>query len=243
MKKFSFFLGLLGVMLTSRVEAQGVPVKSGDFSVQVSAKEQSQLAAPMNGRLDTFPFHDGDVFHKGAILAHYHCDMQKAQLEKANAMVIKTQQLYRLHVKARQLEQYSLASEYEAKANLDMALADVEAARTSVNDCVVSAPYDGVVGSVSVHNYQFTQIGTPLLEILSLSNVEVSAMIPTRELPMVKDKTLTVHINETGKDYPVSFTRISGKFDPVSRTVRVYGVFSGDSHDIRPGMTGAVTVH
>lgn len=210
-------------------------------TAQIVAKDQTVIGAPMNGRLEAFPFRDGDSFHKGDVLAKYRCASQNAQLEKAKAEKAKAMGILSIQNQMKNMGQYSKADIISAHADLGLAKSDEDMASASISDCTVLAPYDGIVAGTNVHNYQFTQLGSPLIDIVNTSNYEISMIVKSKLLSKL-GKTFNVNIKELNKTYGAHYTRTSGRFDPVSQTVRVYGEFDENHSDIRPGMTGEVDI-
>ena len=47
-------------------------------------------------------------------------------------------------------------------------------------------------------------------------------------------------LNETNKSYQAEITRLGGKVDPVSQTIKVYGRIIDKAAELLPGMSGAV---
>ena len=51
-----------------------------------------------------------------------------------------------------------------------------------------------------------------------------------------------IKLDETGKSYPAKITRVNGKIDPVSQTIKVAAVIDGEFKDIAPGMSGVLVI-
>jgi hypothetical protein len=49
-----------------------------------------------------------------------------------------------------------------------------------------------------------------------------------------------VQIEENGKTYPVRVTRLGGRVDPVSQSIKVIGEITEDAPELMPGMSGRV---
>lgn len=208
-------------------------------SVQVTAPMSAQISASMSGQLEKFPFRDGDHFHKGDVLAEFRCGQQKATLAHARAEYIKRRGLLDVQNKMKALGQWSVSDLQSAAADERAANADLEMATAVVAQCTVEAPFDGRVSNTMVHNYQYLSPGTPMLEILDDTSLELSMIVPSMELRNLAPGTpFRIHILETDATYPATITRISGKVDPVSKTIKVYGKLVRPAPDLLPGMTG-----
>ncbi|AQU89171.1 efflux transporter periplasmic adaptor subunit [Komagataeibacter nataicola] len=208
-------------------------------SVQVTTPMSAQISASMSGQLEKFPFRDGDHFHKGDVLAAFRCGQQKATLAHAHAEYIKRRGLLDVQNKMKALGQWSVSDLRSAAADEQAASADLEMASAVVAQCVIEAPFDGRVSNTMVHNYQYLSAGTPMLEILDDISLELSMIVSSMELRHLQPGTpFRVHILETDATYPATVSRVSGKVDPVSKTIKVYGKLTQAAPDLLPGMTG-----
>ncbi len=209
------------------------------ISVQVVAKVSSQIGAPMGGRLIQFPLNDGDHFSAGDVLARFHCEQQEAQLARARSELQKRRGILDTNKRLRQLGTWSQVEFQTAAAEVSTATADADLARINVEACTVTAPFSGRVAGVEAHNFQFVVPGAPLLDILDDRDLQLELVVPSRWLSwLAPGAPFTVHVAETGLDYPAQITRTSGRVEPVSRTIKVYGVLRGPADRLLPGMSG-----
>ncbi|MBB2170159.1 efflux RND transporter periplasmic adaptor subunit [Gluconacetobacter aggeris] len=229
---------LLSAALTAPPSGDGQPVAHGP-AVQVSTPVSAQISATMSGQLTEFPFRDGDRFHVGDVLARFQCGQQKATLAHARAEHIKRKGLLEVQNRMKALGQWSVSDLQSAAADAQAAEADLEMATAVVAQCTIVAPFNGRVSNVLVHNYQYLSPGTPMLDILDDSSLELSMIVSSMELRQLRpDTPFKVWIHETGRTYDAVVTRLSGKVDPVSKTIKVYGRLVQPAPDLLPGMTG-----
>jgi len=223
-------------------EENVLPSVSSDkplYTVQVLAVRSAKISAPMAGRLTSLPLRDGDSFHKGDLLVGFDCLLAKSQQAHAKAEVQKYRALVETQNNLRQLQSWSVSDYRTTKADLAAAEADLGVAQATLLNCTVNAPFDGKVSELPVHQDQFVTVGNPLISIVDSSELEISFLIPARLLASHPIGThFHVTIDETGKKYDAVLSRISGAADPVSRTIRVYGIISSAHDDLFPGMTG-----
>jgi len=210
-----------------------------DVRVQLVASTIATIGAPMPGRLTQFPLHDGDRFKQGQVLARFDCGEKEAALAHARAVLESRKSVNESKQRLRALGTSSEVEYKVAAADEKQAAADVEAAQTLVGNCVVVAPFSGRVSAVYTHNYQYLQTGAPLLEVLSDKSLELEMIVPSLWLSWLKPGSpLKVSIDETGKTYPATLARLSGKVDAVSRSVKVYGRIDNPPDTLLPGMSG-----
>jgi membrane fusion protein (multidrug efflux system) len=207
--------------------------------VQVTARSTATIAASMAGQLVEFPAADGDAIKKDQVLARFNCAQQEAAAARAHAEMVKREDLLSTQKSLKALNAYSRSDYVVAQNDVEVAKADLGLAQTAVDNCTIRAPFDGRVANAPVRNYQFVQAGSPLLDIVDDRDLELEFVVPSIWLAWLKIGAVeTVQITETQKTYDSKITRISGKVDAASQTIKIYGRIDGDTSDLLPGMSG-----
>lgn len=68
-------------------------------------------------------------------------------------------------------------------------------------------------------------------------------IVPSRWLVWLKpDYPFHVEIDETGKTYPARVTRLGGRVDAVSQSIRVFGEITSPAPELMAGMSGKVDI-
>lgn len=210
-----------------------------DIRVQVVPHTYATIAAPMAGRLSEFPLRDGDRFDQGQVIARFVCAEQEGALARAKAMLEEKRQVLATNSQLRNLGTSSGLEYRVALAQVAEATAEVQIQTAVVENCVVRAPFSGRVSGVSVHAQEFVSVGAPLLDILDDSSLELELIVPSRWLTWLQPGTpFTVAIDETGKSYRASITRLSGKVDAVSQSIKAYAKLMDPAPDLLAGMSG-----
>jgi hypothetical protein len=81
------------------------------------------------------------------------------------------------------------------------------------------------------------------MEILDNSALELEFIVPSKWSPwLVKGYKFNIKLDETGKTYPAEITRINGKIDSVSQTIKVAAVINGKFAELSPGMSGVIVM-
>jgi RND family efflux transporter MFP subunit len=213
-----------------------------DIRVQVVARTSATISAPMSGQLAEFPLRDGDRFEQSAVLARFVCAEQEGTLAHARALLEEKRQVLSTNHKLRDLGTGSGLEYHVAAAQVDEASADVQTATAVVASCTVKAPFAGRVGSISARPYQYLGVGAPLLDILEDRNLELELIVPSRWMVWLKPGTeFSVAIDETGHIYQAELTRLSGKVDAVSQSIKAYGKLDTAAPDLLAGMSGRAT--
>jgi len=210
-----------------------------DIRVQVVAETSATIGAPMAGRLTQFPLKDGERFSQGQVLARFFCAEKDGALGHARALLEGKRQVFSSKQKLHNLGSSSEVEFEVAQAEVQEAAADVQTAQAMVDSCVVAAPFAGRVSGIFTHNFQFVGTGAPLLEILSDKDLDLELIVPSLWLTWLKPGVpFDVAIDETGKTYSAKITRLSGKVDAVSRSIKIYGKIDNPADTLLPGMSG-----
>jgi len=57
-----------------------------------------------------------------------------------------------------------------------------------------------------------------------------------------RDYEFQVRVDELGRNFSARITRLSGRVDPVSQSIRVFGEITDPSADLIAGMSGRATI-
>ena len=239
-------LGALSLALASGAAGQNgagngasAAAATQQVGVQVTARATAVIAAPMAGQLVEFPAADGDSVKEGDVLVRFICAQQDAMLARAKAELVKRQELLKTQQALKALNAYSKADFATAQNDVGVATADVAVAQTAVDNCIIKAPFSGRVASTSVRNHQFVQAGAPLLDVVDDRDLELEFIVPSLWLAWLKPGApVRMHVSETQQDYDGKITRVSGKVDAASQTIKIYGRIEGDTAALLPGMSG-----
>jgi membrane fusion protein (multidrug efflux system) len=221
--------------------ALGAPADDSahEIRVQVVAENSATIGAPMAGRLIQFPLHDGEKFTQGQVLAKFYCAEKEGALAHAKALLEGRREVFASKQKLHNLGTSSEIEYKVAEADAAEAAADVTTAQAVTDSCVVTAPFAGRVAATFTHNFQFLATGAPLIEILNDKDLELDMILPSQWMAWLKPGTpFQVTVDETGKSFGGHLTRLSGKVDAVSRSVKVYGQIDRPDDSLLPGMSG-----
>jgi multidrug resistance efflux pump len=130
-----------------------------------------------------------------------------------------------------------------ARAEVEKAKADLDIADAAASKCQIAAPFNGTTVEQKAQQFQYATPGQPLLEILDDRSLEIELIAPSRGLAWLKPGyAFQLHIEETDKTYPAEITRVGGRVDPVSQTVKVFGEIRGDAPELTAGMSGRANI-
>jgi RND family efflux transporter MFP subunit len=219
------------------------PAPVREIRAQLTAVDTAVISAELAGKIELLPFKDGERFKAGDVLAALDCAVHRARLAKAEAALDRTTKKLRTSQRLGEMKSVGALEVDLAAAEQAEAAAEVRFGRATVERCTIKTPYDGRVVASPAKRFQYIGEGQPLIEIVGEGAFEIELLLPSRWLSFVKPGyRFDVEIDETGKAYPVEVTRISGRVDPVSQSVRVYAAPTAKFPELLPGMSGRAKI-
>jgi membrane fusion protein (multidrug efflux system) len=214
-----------------------------EIRAQLTPLHYTTLSSEMAGRIDKITTRVGDHFRQGDVLVTFDCAVPRAQVAHAQAVLTQDEKTYEINrrlVALKSMEQ--LAFDVSA-AEVLKAKADLVAAEAVASKCSITAPFAGVTAEQKAREFQYTMPGQPLLDILDDHTLELELIAPSRWLGWLKPGyAFQVKIDQTEKTYPARVTRLGGRVDPVSQSIKVIGEITGETTDLSAGMSGRATV-
>jgi RND family efflux transporter MFP subunit len=215
-----------------------------DIRAQLSAVTYNSVASELNARISELPFKEGQAFKVGQVLVVFDCTTQQAQFQKTKAVLSIADRNYQTNKKLLALDSVGRVEYENSYSEFLKAKAENDELAAVLARCNVLAPYSGLVVEQKVRPQQFVQAGQPLIDILDKGALELEFVAPSKWSPwLVEGYKFEIKIDETGKSYPAKITRVNGKIDPVSQTIKVAAVIAGEFKEISPGMSGVLVIN
>jgi RND family efflux transporter MFP subunit len=218
-------------------------------AASVESLSDSRISAELNATIKTIPVRVGDIVAPGDILVQLDCsdyelraDELTARLEAGTARAgFARQQLQR----ARKLESSRTMSQEvldQREAELVSLAAEAAAQQALLNQinhergkCTLRAPFKAVVLERLAHTGEYAMPATPLVRILAIEQLEVSAAVISGDAAGLENAA-TILFRYDGHDYPVRLRTLTPVIDPQTRTRQARLLFSGAS--ALPGAAG-----
>lgn len=215
------------------------------------AIQQVDVGFQVSGSLVDLPINSGEIVKKGQAIARLDprdyqntLDARTADYLNAKTNLERQQKLF--------------ASATIPKSKLDDAVAAFKVTEASKQiaekarqDCILKAPFDGVIAKRYVDNYQTVAQGQPVVSLQDLSNLEVEVDFPewlvAKARGMAKGSKATAEYDSLpGKIIALKVREFAAEADPQTRTfpVRFNMLHNPDTNhvNILPGMTATVTI-
>lgn len=225
------------------VAESGAGQNGQDIRAQLSAVNYTTIAAELAARIQELPFKEGQTFKKGQTIVVFDCVTQQAQYQKSKAALTIAERNYRTNKQLLALGSVGRVTFENSESEYHKAKAENDELAAVVARCNILAPYDGLIVEQKVRAQQFVQIGQPILDILDNSALELEFVAPSKwSAWLVEGYRFNIRLDETGKEYPARITRVNGKIDPVSQTIKAAAVIDGDFKELSPGMSGVLVI-
>jgi RND family efflux transporter MFP subunit len=246
---FGSTIGLAAALCAGAATAQNsafpAPSSGGiapEIRAQLTPRQYTTLSSEMAGRIDRIATRVGESFQKDDVLIEFDCALQRAQVARARAVQVQADRTYTIDLRLVALKSMGQLELDIAAAEVQKAKADVAAAEAVASKCSIAAPFAGVTVEQKAREFQYTTPGQALLDILDNRNLEVELIAPSRWLSWLKPGYgFQIRVEENDKSYPAKVTRLGGRVDPVSQSIKVIGVISGDAPELTAGMSGRAT--
>ncbi len=231
---------LLGGCLTLAAAPVFGQADSSAARAQVTAVEQTLLAAPRAGRLQSVAPLVGDSVTRGETLITFDCRMERAELAAAQA---RKKAATAQHAVNQRLAKFDNVSNLEVRlseASLEEAGAELERVRAQNEDCAITAPFSAEITERQVQPYQYVRQGDPMLALTNLQHLQIEVVIPAAWLDRVEPGTpMTFVTDATQYRVPAAISRIVDRVDPVSQTIKVIATPNqATDRFLKPGMSG-----
>lgn len=232
------------------IPVEAMRAKSGSLLRRVStvgnlvAIQSVTLRPEVTGKIAKIYFQEGENVKQSDPLFKIEDSTYKVQLKEAQARLGLYKEEYNRAVTLLAKNFGSLAARDKALSEMQVAEANVEAAKIKLDNTVVKAPFDGVMGLSNVSVGAFVSESVELANIVDLDPINVDFSIPESYLPYVQVGDI---VDVTIEDYdilPVEATikAIAPEINEATRTVTIRAQMSNKELFYRPGEFARVLV-
>lgn len=225
--------------------ADSLPPLGGaaEIRAQLTPRNYTTLSSETSARIDRIATRVGQHFKQGDLLIAFDCLTQRAQVARARAVATQAEKAAAINQRLASLKSIGQLELDVSRAEVEKSKAELAIADAAASKCEITAPFSGITAEQKAQEFQYATPGQPLLEVLDDRSLEVELIAPSRWLSWLKPGYgFAVHIEETDKTYPAVITRIGGRVDPVSQTIKVFGEIRGDAAELMAGMSGRANI-
>ncbi|MGK0297108.1 MAG: RND family efflux transporter MFP subunit [Gammaproteobacteria bacterium] len=227
----------IGVRVSLLSEIATHPLKSAPASVL--SLNDAVISAEISSRVVDIPVRVGDIVNKGDKLVGLDCvnyDLAVNQISSSiESLKIRADLAQKQLTRTESLRQNDTVSEDALDQRIvDLAvlesetkstLAALNMAKVDQNQCMVISPFRAVLTARISAVGQFAGLGMPLVSILDIENVEVSAQISTTEMSQLL-VTNELYFSNTEEKFPVVIRTVLPVINHETRNQEVRLLFS-----------------
>ena len=217
---------------------------------QIEAVHKATIKAETSGRIAQIYFDVDDIVSKGAVIARFRNNRQKAELDlavagldEAKAELNRSQSdyqrvkdLYEKKLVALSALDKASADLKSAQARLDAAQARVKKAEVEYEYTVIRAPYAGIVTQRHVEVGEAVNPGSPLFSGLSLDVLRAIVDVPQSYVEQVRSRKKAFIYLEDGRQLSSEKLTVFPYADEQSHTFRVRVELPRGVEGLYPGM-------
>ena len=208
----------------------------------INALTEATVAVDYAARIKKLPVLEGQAFKIGQVLIVFDCRKYIAEVSAMRAAAHAQELIVTNNRKL--LARGAIGSnEVEvSQAELEKARADVMALQARTGSCDFKAPFNGRMVERIAQEYESPAANQPLIKIVDTTRLEIEAIVPSKWLGWLKSgSTFSFVVDETGETLEAKVVRMGAMVDPVSQTIKAYGVLIQNSSSVLPGMSGTAT--
>ena len=197
------------VRVVSIETTAGVGARSYVGTVRPS--KSAVLSCGYPGTLVMMAVSEGDPVRKGDTIAVVESQTVKSTWQMAHATLRQAEDGYERLTQVHGTGSVADVKMVEIQTQLSKARAGAEAADKALEDCIVKAPFDGVVGEVFAEEGVDVSPAEPVVRLLDISAVEVEISVPEGEIssfakgdaalvtvPALADRTFAARLGTKG---------------------------------------------
>jgi len=227
-----------------KVQAVVAPVQPQTLTERIrlvgtlQARDVVDVVSEINAVVTALTIHEGQPVAAGDVLARMDDRQRSARVQEMDARLILSRTNFQRGRELRDSETISNQEFDRLQAEHQIAEAAATLARAELDDAVIKAPFDGIVGERYVSVGQYVTAGERLTTLVRNDPLEVAFHVPERFLSELLDGQ---RIELSTAAYPdETFTGevfyIAPYVDEQSRTIRVKAAVPNGDERLRPGM-------
>ena len=188
------------------------------------ANNSAMITSSVTERVTSLPVEDGAVVSKGNVIAILNDTAERASVSEA-------QQAYNRYQK---LADMNIAS----KARQEQELARLEMANAALDERVIRAPFDGVLGIINVHVGDMLMPGTVITTLDDVDPLEIEFTVPESEIASIALEMPIIATSEAfkGDVFEGKIIAIDSRIDSVTRALRVKASIPNADGKLKPGL-------
>lgn len=189
---------------------------------QIRPAAEFSIYYAMGGQLLHLHVHNGEQVKQGQPIADFDDTQARAMHASAEAIRQQAEDGYRRMVPLHEKGVVTEVQWIEMQTNLEKARQSVQVAAKTLSDCHLTAPQDGVIGSVEAHAGQHMLPGQTICTLLDIRHLEAEFTVPEQDMPLVHiGDSVRVLVNATDSTYRAVIRSKNLTANPIAHTYTV----------------------
>lgn len=221
---------------------------------EVVSANRSRLSARIEARIDAMHVDVGDTVEKGQAVVSLDCSDHElalqsaeatlqsasARLQRARQLVARSESLAKKTLISPDLLEQRQTEEQAAQAETQRARVALQQAELAIDRCRVTSPFDAVVTERLAGLGELARPGTPLLELVDVQTIEVSAQVTPDDQDALRASP-RLYFRYLDAEHDLRIARLVPVIDPVTRTIEVRLTFTAGGAPV--GASGRLVWH
>jgi membrane fusion protein (multidrug efflux system) len=226
------------------IPVQGATVESRvlprvlEVTGALTADESADIAAERDGQVVSVRVERGSYVEKGTILATLDDREAKAQLDQARASLAWADSESARYAELRQKQVVAKSENQRKETDRDLNQAALALAEKNFTDCVIRAPFSGVVTEKKISAGAYIRKGQAICGLVKIDPLRAELAIPESAVSAIqvgqKAKLNVQSFSERAFDATVRY--IGPSLHSESRTLVVEAIVPNPQHLLKPGL-------
>jgi len=209
----------------------------------VDAKNNINVTPKSPGLITAVYVKEGDQVTAGRALIKIDDSIQRENIEEIKTQLTLAQTVFE---KQERLWSQKIGTEIQflqAKNNKESLEKRLATLNTQLNQSVVTSPINGTVDRVSVKIGEMASPGVPLMNIVNLGNLKITAKVSDSYAASVKKgDDILVNFPDLNREYKLKISFVSTSVDPLTRTFTIEANLPSE-HGLKPNMMAQLKIN
>jgi membrane fusion protein, multidrug efflux system len=210
----------------------------------LEALRDAYISPEMNGQIEQINVERGSRVKKGELILKLNTDVTEKSMQEVETSL---ELAKRIFIKQEELWGQNIGSELqylEAKNGMETLQARLATLQQQLEMAYVTAPFNGIIDDIMVKEGELASVGIPLVHLVNLSNMRVSANVSEAYLSSVSHGDL---VELRFPAYPeivikAGVTRLGEVIDPQTRTFTLEVELKNPGEKLKPNMLTSVRI-
>ena len=229
------------VYITTTAVERGDFEEFVDIPAIVSSRDNLMLSSEMGGRVTRMLVKEGNRVSRGQLLAEVDAELVRNQIDELNNALSLATTVFE---KRERLWNQNIGTEIEylqAQNQVESLKKSLATANTQLGKAALYAPISGTVDQVFVHQGEIAGPGAPVMRVVNLSRVQITADVSEAYVGKVDmGDVVTVAFPSMGLETTAKVTAVSQVINPNNRSFGLEVEYDNRDGKLKPNQVGLI---